>query len=193
MDAQTGIEFSCMVTLHPNQRKTTKDFLALPEGTRAELIDGEILMSPSPRFRHQRVAFRLARMLAEYVESNGLGEVIPAPFDVHLPGGDIVEPDVVFVSAANRSMLRDWIHGTPDLVVEVHSPDSMERDRVTKRELYARNGVREYWMVDSDRRVIEVLTLQANAYALAGQFGVHDTLSSRTFPKLALSVKDVFA
>ena len=115
--------------------------MRLPDGARAELIDGELLMCPSPRRRHQRITGRIFRNLADFVESRGLGEVYDAPFDVHLPSGDIVQPDILFIAKANLSIAQDWIIGAPDLVIEVISPDGVERDRIVKRGLYPRNEI----------------------------------------------------
>ena len=88
-------------------------------------------------------------MLRDFVRGRSLGRVYVAPFDVHLPSGDIVEPDVIFVTTAKLGIVQGWIRGVPDFVVEVLSPDGIERDRIVKRVLYAKNGIREYWLVDA--------------------------------------------
>jgi Uma2 family endonuclease len=173
-------------------RKTVEDFLKLPEGVRAELIEGEIYMSPSPKKRHQQTVLRLARLLSDFVESRGQGEIFIAPFDVHLPGGDVVEPDVIFVSRANGGIVRDWIRGTPDLLIEVVSPDNAERDRAIKRDLYARNGVPEYWIVDPEESSVEVLKRHGAAYEPWGYFEIADTLTSATLTGLTLPVRAIF-
>lgn len=173
-------------------RCTVEDFMRLPEGVLAELIDGEILVSPSPRSRHQEVAFNLAACLREFVKCRGLGKVFVAPMDVHLPTGDIVEPDVLFIASANLSIIQDWIRGVPDLVVEVLSPDGIARDRLVKRGLYARNGVPEFWIVDPEESTIEVLSCRGHQYEPAGYFQAGDELRSTLLPGLDLPVSAVF-
>jgi Uma2 family endonuclease len=104
-------------------RKTIEDFMSLPEGVRAELIDGELIMSPSPRPFHQDVVGNIFALLRQFALSRHLGRVYVAPLDVHLPSGDVVEPDVLFISSENLNIVKDWIRGAPDLVIEVISPE----------------------------------------------------------------------
>ena len=167
---------------------TLEDFMRLPEGTLAEFIGGEILMSPSPKARHQQIALRIWKALDAWVGAKGLGRVDAAPLDVHLPSGDVVQPDVLFVSSTRLSIVQDWIRGAPDLVVEVLSPETRRRDLDVKAELYARNGVRESWFVDPDAAGIEVKTPAGR-----DRFGGTDRLTSRLLPGFELRLDDVFA
>lgn len=181
-----------MAQLKARPRKTVHDYMKLPEGVRAELIEGEILMSPSPKTRHQRIIANTYRALFRAVEQNELGRVLLSPLDVHLPSGDVVQPDVVVVLKMNEHIVKDWIRGVPDLLVEVISPDSPERDRFTKRNLYARNGVKEYWLVDDETRSVEVLALAGTVYAPSGYFLEADTVNSPLIAGPALPVREVF-
>lgn len=135
---------------------TLDDFMRLPEGTLAEFIGGEILMSPSPKTRHQRIVSSLHLALAPFVRERRLGEVFVAPFDVHLPNGDVVQPDLLFVSTARSGIVQDWVWGAPDLVVEVISPETRRRDLDVKADLYLGNGVLEVWLVDPDAKSVEI-------------------------------------
>ncbi len=181
-----------MAATRVRPRKTVEDYMRLPDDVRAELIDGEILMSPSPLDRHQRIVFRLARKLADFVEAGTLGEVFIAPFDVHLPTGDVVEPDIFFVSVSRLDIVKGWVRGVPDLIIEILSPTGLERDRFIKRDLYARNGVLEYWLVDTEAESIEVLSLHAECYEPAGYFTGSETIISAIIPGLPLRARDVF-
>jgi Uma2 family endonuclease len=174
-------------------RKTVEDYMNLPDGVRAELIEGELFMSPSPKLRHQKIAENLLVALRRYVDKTKRGAIHIAPLDVHLPSGDVVQPDLIFVADANRSILQDWIRGVPDLLIEVVSPDGAERDRIVKRDLYARNGVAEYWIVDDQGRAVEVLRLQGDAYEPAGYFTGVESVRSVLLSDLALPLADVFA
>lgn len=177
--------------LKTRPRKTVEDYLRLPEGTLAELIEGEILMSPSPKARHQRFVSNLHFAVRQFVEARRLGLVLDSPMDVHLPSGAVVQPDLIFVATANLSIVKDWIRGAPDLLIEVLSPESIDRDRFTKRELYAASGVKEYWIVDGDASAVEVLRLAGDRYAPHGYFEAQDTITSPVLSGLLLPVRQV--
>lgn len=174
-------------------RKTIDDFMALPEGIRAELIDGELFMSPAPKSLHQRVVGRLFHLLYERVGTKALGEVFVAPLDVHLPSGDIVQPDILFVAKSNQGIIQDWIRGAPDLVIEVLSTEGAERDRLVKRDLYAQNGIREYWIVDPASQTLEVFSPAGNCYEPNGYFDRDDIIVSPLLPEFRISLSDLFA
>ncbi|HXG61518.1 MAG TPA: Uma2 family endonuclease [Planctomycetota bacterium] len=181
------------MALKTKPRKTVDDYLRLPEGALAELLEGEILTSPSPRFRHQKAVLNLAAILREHSRSRGLGLVLAAPMDVHLPSGDIVQPDVLFLASNNPARREDWIRGVPDLIVEVLSPENPERDRLVKRRLYEQNAVREYWIVDPEERSVEILGLSGSAFSPLGYFQEPDTLTSSVLAGLELPVGEIFA
>jgi len=123
-----------------------------------------------------------------------IGYIFVAPFDVILSDTNVVQPDIMFVSNARaRIITDDNIRGAPDLVVEILSPSTAERDRIFKRSLYARHGVKEYWLVDTELRQIRQLLLDGDEFRLAGVFGMGDTLVSPTLNGYALNVSDAFA
>jgi len=181
-------------------RKTVEDFMNLPDGSRAELIDGDLFMCPAPREPHQWAVGNLYVLLTQFAHSRKLGKVYVAPFDVHLPSGDVVEPDILYVAKANLGIVQDWVRGAPDLVIEVLSPEGIDRDRIVKRDLYAQNGIREYWIVDAEAKAVEVFTLRDGTrqagparYEPNGYFESNDILVSSLLPELKLPVADVFA
>jgi Uma2 family endonuclease len=145
---------------HPAVREWTyAEFARLPDdGNRYEVIAGELYVTPAPNRLHQRVSARLIHLFEGFCEERGAGEVYGAPFDVIFGKGDYVEPDLVFVREDRvDDVIRDHgIVGTPDLVVEILSDSTEQRDRGIKRERYAAYGVPEYWIVDADARHVEV-------------------------------------
>ena len=181
-----------MGQLKTRPRKTVDDYMKLPEGVRAELIEGEILKSPSPKTRHQRRVLNITVALREFVEGRGLGHVFVAPLDVHLPSRDVVQPDVLVVFKANEPIIQDWIRGVPDLVVEVISPDNSERDLLVKRRIYAQNGIPEYWLVDGESLSVEVLKLVGDRYDSFGYFEMGETVTSAQLAGLAIPLRQVF-
>jgi Uma2 family endonuclease len=150
----------------PPGKLTYEDYVELPDdGRRYEILDGELEVSPAPRPRHQGVSMNLAALLHVHVREHGLGIVYCAPIDVILARDSIVQPDIVFVAAGRESIVTERaIEGPPDLAVEILSPDSERRDRSAKAGLYARYGVRHYWIVDPVLRTLETYELDDGAY-----------------------------
>lgn len=135
---------------------------ALPDdGNRYELVHGELLVSPSPRWLHQRVVMRLSNALYDFCREHDAGEVLTSPADVSWGPDTLVQPDVFVVTPAESGGL-DWSEiRTLDLVVEVLSPSTAKQDRFQKRKLYQDQGVGTLWLVDADRRTVEVWTPSA--------------------------------
>lgn len=156
-----------VVLENPERVWTYEDYLVVEDQVYFEIINGKAFMSPAPELFHQRWAGRLYFAIQSHVEAKKLGEVFFAPVDVVLDEKNVVQPDLVFVSTANAGILeRRGVMGAPDLVVEIISPTSLRRDRYEKRELYARFGVKEYWLADVANRSIEILSLQNGGYRL---------------------------
>ena len=145
---------------------TYEDLVNLPEdGRRYEILDGDLVVTASPITRHQRVSRNLAVALHLHVREKGLGEVFNAPIDVLLDRHTIVVPDLVFISTARSSIIqRHGIVGVPDLLVEILSPSTAERDRDTKAKLYARFGVDHYWIVDAESEELQVYMRDGASY-----------------------------
>jgi Uma2 family endonuclease len=121
---------------------------------RYEVVDGELLVSPSPRRSHQRAVARLLRELGDFVEANELGEVLASPADVYVEGRTSVQPDVFVIPFVNGRPAADAVEVNPLLVIEVLSPATARHDRLVKRALYQRKAV-EYWIVDLDAQLLE--------------------------------------
>lgn len=134
---------------------TRKRVLALrPDGNRYELIDGQLLVSPAARPLHQIACFALANRLNPYVVQRGLGMLLPLAADLEPEPGQLTQPDL-FVLPPGPRFARWEQAPLPFLVVEVLSPSTARYDRGLKRHFYQRAGVREYWVVDLDARVVE--------------------------------------
>ena len=163
-----------------------------PDRKRYELIEGELFVSAAPNTEHQRKTGRLFRRLADHVDQHDLGEMFIAPYDVVLDASTVLEPDIVFVSKARRSIVKAaCIEGVPDLVVEVTSDSSRTIDRFVKRDRYAEFGVPEYWLLDPFEPRIEVLRLEGGKCRVLAVFGPGDTLESPTFPGLRIAVSSL--
>lgn len=177
--------------------RTLADWRALPEGTRAELIRGTLVMSPAPRVFHQVLVARFVRALDAAVMADDLGVVLTSPIDVRLADDLGVQPDIVFVAAERLHILGDQeIDGAPDLVGEVLSPSTGYYDATAKRLAYAEAGVRELWLIDpgteSGRPSVEVLTLDGTDFRTEARVVQTGTVSSRLIPGLRLDVETFF-
>jgi Uma2 family endonuclease len=158
-----------------------------------QLLNGRSIVNPSPTTKHQRILFRLTRLLGDFVESGELGEVWLAPCDVVLSTYDVVQPDLFFISAERAHIVAEKnVQGAPDLVVEILSASTADWDRGYKQQLYAIHGVREYWLVDPDAELVEVRVLGEAGYETAGVYRANDTVTSRLLADLSVPVNDIF-
>ncbi len=147
------------------KRWTYEDYYKLDDDQRYEVIGGQLLMAPAPTLWHQDWLMDLAVLLRQHIRKNHLGRLFIAPVDVVLDDENTVQPDLVFVASANTGILRQRaIFGAPDLLVELVSPASVRRDRYVKKELYARFGVKEYWIGDPANASMEIFALQKGRY-----------------------------
>jgi Uma2 family endonuclease len=138
---------------------TYHDFVLFPDdGKRHELIDGEHYVTPSPNTRHQRISGNLFLMIGAWLEDHPIGQLFYAPLDVVLSNVDVVEPDLLYMSNERAAQVMTSLHvkGVPELVIEIGSPATRKRDETTKRRLYERFGVTEYWVVDPDLDLIRI-------------------------------------
>jgi Uma2 family endonuclease len=176
---------------------TYDDYKCLPESRhRYELMDGDLYVTPVPSTYHQIVSKNIQFALESHARATGCGLVLSAPVDVVLgdgPGRDVVQPDLVFIERARIDIVAEAeITGAPDLVIEILSPSTEDRDRGLKKTLYTRAAVREYWLVDTQQRSIEVLDLADAGPGASTPFELGAVLLSAVLPDLCLPLDDVF-
>lgn len=143
---------------------TVADIEALPEGERAELIDGEMFVMDAPTLTHQKILMWLSVKIWNYIaEHGGLCEVLPAPFGVYIKNDErnYVEPDISVICDPDK-LDEKGCHGAPDWAVEIVSPSSRHMDRVRKLALYEAAGVREYWLIDPQQKSVTVHNFERN-------------------------------
>ena len=176
-----------------NPRVSYADLERWPDdGRRYELYDGEVFVIPSPILLHQIVAGRLHLALNDYVCEHG-GIVLFAPLDIVLTEYDVVQPDLLLFVEERRHFLnlRQVTRVPPDLAIEILSPGTVRNDRGRKKQLLARHGVREYWLVDPDAVSIEVMALQDERFVTAGVASGTARIESPLLPALTLSPSDL--
>ena len=156
-------------------------------------------MAAAPNTKHQDASRNLIVRMEPHVSERLLGVVYYAPYAVLLPGESAVEPDLLFVSTERLDIMPDRAcEGPPDLVVEILSPSNRLHDLERKRELYARHGIPEYWMLDTERETVRALTEPVTidgvgTYTSERIYGSSDTLTTDIIPGLAIPVADIFA
>jgi Uma2 family endonuclease len=181
----------------PARKLTYDDFLLFPDdGMRHELIDGVHYVTPSPSLRHQDLLGRLFLAVANYLVAHpGVGRVFLSPLDVVFTMYDIVEPDLLFIAADQPEIMTAAnIQGAPAIVVEIVSKSTRRRDERIKRQLFERGGVREYWIVDSDRRQVTVFRREHGAFGASTPLRADEeaVLTTPLLPGFSLPLVEFF-
>lgn len=180
----------------PSQGEWTyDDYLRLPDdGRRYEIIEGVLYVTNAPDLDHQSAVVEILGDMRNFVREKGLGKVLTAPFEVHLPGiAKPVQPDILFITAERRPPAgAKFFEGAPDLIVEVLSQSTLRLDRRIKLDAYERAGVGEYWIVDPRSHFVEVYVLSRGEYALHGQFGPGEQATSQILAGLSIPVDRIF-
>ena len=173
------------------QTYTSADYWALPDGQRAELINGKLYAMAPPTLTHQRLVAKFTQLLSSYIDFHaGQCMVIPAPFAVNLLADDDiwVEPDISVICDPDK-LSEKGCSGAPDLIIEIVSPTNGKMDYVTKNALYADAGVREYWIVDPQKRTVVVYHHEKEA---APAFYSFETpVEAKIFPGFRTTVSEL--
>ena len=175
-------------------RLTYQDYANTSEDERYELIGGELIMSESPIIVHQLNQSELGYYVKRFVKLNDLGYVLSSATDVVLSDTDVVQPDLLFISKERTHILTYAnIQGAPDLMVEILSPSTARRDWGVKRELYAKHGVKEYWIADPANKIVWVMPLRNGILEVQQTCHSGDTISSSVLAGFTVKVDDIFA
>src|SRR5262249_6250127 len=152
---------------------------------RYEIIEGELFVSKAPSLNHQRCLRNLMDEFSGYLKKNPIGEVIPTPGVIFNDINGVI-PDLVFIhkNQKNKIASREKIYGAPTIVVEIMSPgkENIERDRDVKRQIYGKQGVKEYWIIDLENRILEQYKIKNNKLELYSILGEKDILKTKILP-----------
>jgi len=176
--------------LKVDEHYTWDDYQTWSDDERWELIGGVAhAMSPSPLVEHQDIAISLGAKMRDYFAGKKC-RALMAPMDVKLSDEDVVQPDLLVV--CDPSQIKGHIEGPPALVVEILSPGNARKDRLIKTELYARFGIKEYWIVTPFPCMVEIFVLEEGRYVFWKGFTEENVLASPSFPDLQIELKGVF-
>ena len=172
---------------------TFAEYCALPDdGQRYEVLDGELVVVPSPNRRHQSILLDLAMHLRPWLDAHGGGGLYIAPLDVRLHECTVCQPDLLVIAAADLARHPEgYVDGPPLLACEILSRSTRGRDLIRKRSLYARFGVPWYWIVDPDGRSIEELQLDGDAYVTVRRAVAPERFEPALFPGLAIALESL--
>ena len=170
------------------------DFEAMPEGPPYyQLIEGQLIMSPSPFTSHQRIVGRLYSQLFYYVQENQTGEGFVAPLDVFLNDINVYQPDIVFVSSARLHQVTEkGIEGAPDLCIEVLSKSTQRFDKITKKKVFAQVGLKHYWLVDTETGTLTAFDLSTNTDTPSLVVTAPAVFRPEVFPGLEIRLEELF-
>lgn len=175
---------------------TVDDLEAMPEdGNRYEVIEGELFVSRAPGLPHQLVTTNIIGCFLRFLDGHPIGRIVPTPGLILSKYSGVI-PDLVFYShgRGREIIANDRLNAAPEIVIEILSPgrENIARDKVAKRQLYARHAVNEYWIVDTENRSIEVYRLQNQILDLAVVLKNSDEVTSPSLPGFACSLTKIF-
>ncbi|WP_407307256.1 Uma2 family endonuclease [Desulfosporosinus sp. SB140] len=182
------------------EKYTYADYLTWPEEERWEIIDGVPYMQAAPSTVHQEILMEISRQIANHLKDKSC-KVYPAPFCVRLTKGDeisnedikkVVEPDITIVCDKSK-VDEKGCNGAPDMIVEIISPSSIKTDRIIKFNMYEKVGVKEYWIVEPEVKIVSVFVLQENGrYGRQEVYSEEDQITLNIIPDLTINLKLVF-
>jgi Uma2 family endonuclease len=180
------------IIINSQTKLTYEEYALLPEdGKIHEIIDGDHYMTPAPGTNHQTISRRIQHQLYVQIEERGLGVVFNAPTDLELSRIDIVQPDLLVILTARQGIVTPAkVLGAPDLVIEIVSKSTREKDETLKFALYQRSGVPEYWVVHGEDRVVKKYRLTESGYVLEGEFS--DEIAVSVLPGVTVDLRRVW-
>ncbi|MDQ7825774.1 MAG: Uma2 family endonuclease [Candidatus Eremiobacteraeota bacterium] len=173
---------------------TYEDYLTLPnDRNRYEILEGELVMTPSPTTVHQKVSQNLEFIIISYLREHPVGSLYHAPVDVLLSDISVVVPDILFVAQQRASLISErGIEGAPDLIVEILSPGTAKYDRVSKMQIYGKRGVEWYWIVDHKEKTIEEYHNEKGSFRLVRKASADEDFHPGLFPGLVIPLSKVW-
>jgi Uma2 family endonuclease len=159
-------------------------FESLPEGTLAQLINNQIVMSPAPSDTHQKVLMDISNRIYNFLEKSPIGIIRIAPYDVYFDRRNALQPDIIFIANDKIGLIKEnGLHGAPDIAIEILSPQTGKYDLEDKMEVYAANGVKEYWIIEPhEKRATGYWLVKDEYHEFANEIGIlHSKVLNKKF------------
>jgi Uma2 family endonuclease len=170
-----------------------EDYRKPPEGAPHQMIGGKLVLTPAPGTYHQIISARLGHCLMGFIDKKNAGVMLAAPVDVYLGDRETYQPDILFVGRDRAGIIKpERISGSPDLVMEIISPNTAYYDLRKKFKVYEKSGVKEYWIVDPEERSVQVFVLKDRSFVLDQEVGPSGSVSSRLLDGLTVDLEGIF-
>ena len=176
------------------KKYTKEDYLALDEGAPFQLINADLVMSPSPIVDHQKILLDLVIQFKSYMaQSNDQGQLLIAPLDVHFDEENIFQPDLFYIKVDRKEeLIKEFVYGAPDLIIEILSPSTAYYDLRLKKDVYERYGVREYIIIDPIQQNAETYILESGHFLLRQKASKSDILKSFLLADFKIDLASLF-
>ena len=183
-----------MLTAEKKKKYTIEDYLLLEEGAPFQLIENDLVMSPSPNPDHQLLSVRLTQMMLNHLDSiNDNGFLVAAPMDVYFDEDNAFQPDILYISAERKTeLIKDRIQGAPDLIIEILSPSNAYYDLRQKKDIYEKYGVKEYIIIDPLQETAELYRIENSRYHLQQKASKNELLKSLIIPGFNFDLHKLF-
>jgi len=183
-----------MPTTEVKTKYTVKDYMLLEEGAPFQLINYDLVMSPSPSLFHQIISIKVTKLFLFFLErTDDKGLFLTAPLDIFFDDGNVFQPDLIYVSESRKAeIVKDKIQGAPDLVVEILSPSNGYYDLRQKKDIYEKHGVAEYIIIDPIQQSAEVFVLKDELYILDQKVQQSGTFHSTILKGFSVDLKELF-
>jgi Uma2 family endonuclease len=182
-----------MLTVEKKKKYTVDDYLMLEEGAPFQLINYDLIMSPSPIPLHQVISRKIVQVMSNFLDDkNDNGFLVYAPMDVKLDEGNVLQPDILYIVEERRGIVKDRVEGAPDLVVEILSPSNAYYDLRQKKDIYEKYGVKEYIIIDPIAENADLYALKDGVYYLHQKAQKNELLHSLVLPGLSFDLSRIF-
>ena len=183
-----------MLTVEKKKKYTAEDYMQLEEGAPFQLINYDLIMSPSPIPFHQQIVFALSEIIVLYnIKIGRRGQWMYAPADVKFDEGNVLQPDILYIAEERKAeLIKDRIEGAPDLVIEILSPSTAYYDLRQKKNIYEKYGVKEYIIIDPIEQSDELYALKDGIYYQHQKAQNNEVLNSKLLPGFSIGLSSLF-
>ncbi|MDB4903412.1 MAG: Uma2 family endonuclease [Mucilaginibacter sp.] len=183
-----------MLTVEKKKKYTVDDYMMLEEGAPFQLINNELIMSPSPLAIHQQILFEISEIIVLYhIEQGRKGQWMYSAMDVKFDEGNVLQPDILYIAEERKSeIIKARVEGAPDLVIEILSPSNAYYDLRQKKNIYEKYGVKEYIIIDPIEQSADLYVLKDNVYNLHQKAQLNESLNSVLLPGFNIDLSKIF-
>ena len=169
-----------MLTVEKKKKYTVDDYMMLEEGAPFQLINNDLIMSPSPIPLHQVISRKIVQAMSNFLDNkNDNGFLVSAPMDVKFDNGNVLQPDILYITEERKSeLVKERVEGAPDFIIEILSPSNAYYDLRQKKDIYEKFGVKEYIIIDPIAQNADLYVLKDGLYYLHQKAAKNETLNS---------------